>query len=118
MHGSNACCGSGAAGVEVPFPAAEDQRGDRLGIVPPDLAGHGGEELQGADHAVEDGLGPLGGQGDHEGKVGVGPDGHQNGDEAAAVGEVDVDVSEVGLEAVARRRSRPRGGGPEGGPVG
>ena len=56
----------------------------------------------------EDGLGALGRQGDGERGVGVGPDGHQDGDLAAAVGEVDVDVPEVGLQAA----------GPAGGPAG
>jgi hypothetical protein len=88
--------------VELSLPAAEDQRRYRLGVVPPDLTGRSAEELQGADHAVEDGLGALGGQSEDERGVGVSPHGHQEGDEASAVGEVDVDVSEVGLEAVAR----------------
>ena len=52
---------------------------------------------------MEDGLGAFGGQGDDEGGVGVGPDGDQEGDEASAVGEIDVDVPEVGLEATAGR---------------
>ena len=51
----------GVAGVEESVPAAEDQGGDRPGVIPPDLAGRSGDELQGADHAVEDGLGTFGG---------------------------------------------------------
>jgi hypothetical protein len=54
------------------------------------------------DSAVEDGLGACGGQGEDERGVGGGPDGPQEGDEASAVGEVNVDVSEVGLETVFR----------------
>jgi hypothetical protein len=50
---------------------------------------------------VEDGLGAFTGQNDDEGGVGVGPDGDQEGDEASAVGEVDVDVTEVSLEPMA-----------------
>ena len=39
------------------------QGGDGAGVVPPDLAGDGPEELEGGDHALEHGLGPLEGQG-------------------------------------------------------
>src|SRR5206468_11492916 len=87
--------------VELSLPASEDQSGDGLGVVPPDLAWRGLGEFQGLDHAVEDGLGAFAGQDDGEGSVGVGPDGDQEGDKASAVGEVNVDVSEVGLEATA-----------------
>ena len=51
---------------------------------------------------VEDGLGALERQGQDEGGVGVGPGGDEERDEAAAVGEVNVDVAEVGLEASSR----------------
>ena len=60
------------------------------------------EELEGGDHAFEDRLGALEGQGQDEGGVGVGPGGDEERDEPAAVGEVDVDVAEVGFEASAR----------------
>ena len=96
----------GVARVELAFAALEDQRGDGPGVVPPDLLGHGAEELEGRDHAFEDGLGALEGQGQDEGGVGVGPGGDQERDEPAAVGEVDVDVAEVGLEALAREMAQ------------
>ena len=92
--------------MELAFAALEDQRGDGLGVVPPDLPGHGAEELEGGDHAFEDGLGALERQGQDEGGVGVGPGGDEERDEASAVGEVDVDVAEVGLEAAAREMAQ------------
>jgi hypothetical protein len=58
-------------------------------------------ELEGRDHAFEDRLGALERECDHEGGVGVGPGGDEERDEPAAVGEVDVNVAEIGLEALA-----------------
>ena len=81
----------------------EDQRGDGFGVVPPDFLGNAAEELEGGDHAFEDRLGALERQGENEGSVGVGPGGDEEGDLPPAVGEVDVDVTEIGLEALARK---------------
>ena len=94
------------ARVDLAFAPLEDQRGDGPGVVPPDLPGHAAEELEGGDHAVEDGLGPLERQGQDERGVGVGPGGDEERDGPAAVGEVDVDVAEVGLEASAREMAQ------------
>ena len=44
-------------------------------------------------------------QGDHEGSVRVGPGGDEEGDLPPTVGEVDVNVTEVGLEAMAGEMS-------------
>ena len=96
----------GVAGMELAFAPLEDQRSDSLGVVPPDLLGDGAEELEGGDHAFEDRLGALERQGDHEGGVGVGPGGDEEGDVPPTVGEVDVDVSEVGFEALAGEMSQ------------
>lgn len=95
----------GVARVDLPLAALEDQAGDGPGIVPPDLARHATEEGEGLGHAMEDRLGPLERQGQHERRIGVGPDGDQEGDEPASVGEVDMDVPEVGLEPLAREVS-------------
>ena len=92
--------------MELTFAALEDQRGDGLGIVPPDFPGNGPEELEGRDHPFEDRLGALEGQGQDERGVRVGPGRDQERHEPAAVGEVDVDVAEVGLEAMAREMPR------------
>ena len=89
--------------VDLAFAALEDQRGDGPGVIPPDLLGHAAEELEGGDHPFEDGLGPLERQGQDERGVGVGPGGDQERDGPAAVGEVDVDVAEVGLDASSRQ---------------
>ena len=91
----------GVARMELTFAPLEDQRGDGLGVVPPDFLGDAAEELEGGDHAFEDRLGALERQGHDEGGVGVGPGGDEEGDEASAVGEVDVDVTEIGFEALA-----------------
>ena len=92
--------------MKLAFASQEDQRGDGLGVVPPDLLGDAAEELEGRDHAFEDRLGALEGQRQHEGSVGVGPGRDQERHEPAAVGEVDVDVSEIGFEALAREMSQ------------
>ena len=91
----------GVPRVEGTLAAAEDVDGDRGGVVPPQFAGDAAEEVEGRDEAVEDGLGPLGGEGEGEGRVGVAPGDDEDGDEPSPVGEVDVDVAEVGLGAVA-----------------
>jgi hypothetical protein len=92
----------GVSRMDLALATFEDQRGDGLGVVPPDLLGDGPEELEGGDHALEDGLGAFEGQGQDERGIGVGPGGDEEGDEAATVGEVDVDVAEIGLEALSR----------------
>ena len=61
------------------------------------------EELEGGDHAFEDGLGAFEGQRENEGIVRVGPGGDEEGDGPAALGEVDVDVAEIGFEPMARK---------------
>ena len=94
------------ARVDLAFASLEDQRGDGPGVVPPDFLGHAAEELEGGDHAFEDGLGALERQGQDEGGVGVGPGGDEERDEPAAVGEVDVDVAEIGLEALSREMAQ------------
>ena len=50
---------------------------------------------------MEDRFGALARQGDHEGSVRVGPGGDEEGDLPPTVGEVDVNVTEVGLQALA-----------------
>ena len=81
----------------------EDELGDGLGVVPPDLPGNGGEEVEGGHHAGQDGFGAFGGQREDEGVVGVGPDGDEEGDLTSALGEVDLNVSEIGFEPMSRR---------------
>ena len=77
-----------------------------LGLSHQTSLGTRAEELEGGDHAFEDRLGALEGQGQDEGGVGVGPGRDQERDEPAAVGEIDVDVSEIGFEALAREMSQ------------
>ena len=55
---------------------------------------------------MEDRFGALARQGDHEGSVRVGPGGDEEGDLPPTVGEVDVNVTEVGLEALAGEMSQ------------
>lgn len=81
----------------------KDERGHGPGVVPPDFLGDPAEELEGGDHPFEDRLGALERQGQDEGCVGIGPGGDEERDESAAIREVDVDVSEVGFEALTRK---------------
>ena len=89
------------AGMKLTLASQQDQGGDGLGIVPPDFLGNAAEELEGGDHAGQDRLGALEGKRQNEGCVGVGPGGDQERDEPPSVGEVDMDVAEIGLETVA-----------------
>ena len=91
------------ARMKLAFAPQEDQRGDGPGVVPPDFLGHGPEELEGGDHPFEDRLGALERQRQDERSVRVGPGRDQERHEPAAVGEIDVDVSEIGFEALARQ---------------
>ena len=77
-----------------------------LGLSHHTSLGNGLEELEGRDHAVEDGLGALDGQRQDEGGVGVGPGGDEEGDQAPALGEVDVDVTEIGFEPLTGEMSQ------------
>jgi hypothetical protein len=90
------------AGMTSALAAQEDQRRDGPRVIPPNFLGDGAEELEGGDHPLEDRFGALERRRQHEGGVGVGPGRHQERHESASVGEVDVDVPEVGLEAPAR----------------
>ena len=89
--------------VQGAVPAAEEVDRHGAGVVPPQLTRHTAEEGERLDQAVQDGLRPLGRHGDGERAVGVRPGDQQDGDLAAAVGEVGVDVAEVGLGPTARR---------------
>ena len=91
----------GVARMELTVAPLEDQRSHSFGIVPPHFPGDGAEELEGRDHPFEDRLGALERQRQDEGGVGVGPGGDEEGDQASAVGEVDMDVTEIGFETPA-----------------
>ena len=92
--------------MKLALPSQQDHGGDGLGVVPPDFLGDAAEELEGGDHAGEDRLGALEGQRQDERRVGVGPGGDQERHEPSAVGEVDVDVAEIGLEPLAREMAQ------------
>ena len=95
--------GQGLVAVVEPALAADQQvRRHGARVIPPHFTRHTAEEGEGFDQAVQDRLGALGRHGDDEGAVGVRPGRQQHRDLAAAVGKVDVDVAEVGLEALAR----------------
>jgi len=96
----------GVAGMEFTLPSPQDRGGDGPGIIPPDFTRHAAEELEGRNHAREDRLGAFGGQSDDEGAVRVGPGGDEERDWGSSLGEVDVDVTEVGFEASAGRMSQ------------
>ena len=96
----------GVPRVGLALAPLKDQRSHGSGIVPPHFPGNSPEELERRDHPFEDCLGALEGDRQDEGGVGVGPGGDQEGDEAAAVGEVDVDVPEIGFESFYREPAR------------
>ena len=92
--------------LELALPPEVDQRGDGPGVVPPDLLGDRTEKLEGGDHPFKDRLGAFEGESQDEGGVGVGPGRDQKRHEPAAVGEIDVDVPEIGFETLAREMSQ------------
>ncbi len=63
--------------------------------------GGAAEEVESCGHAFEDRLGALKRQGQNEGVIRVGPGGDEKGDLPPALGEIDVDVTEISLEPLA-----------------
>jgi hypothetical protein len=90
------------ASVDLPLPTHEDIWHQRGGIIPPNLVRHTAEELERFDEAVQDRLGPLGGQGDGEGTIGIRPGHEQHGHLPASIGEIDVHMPKVRFETLAR----------------
>jgi hypothetical protein len=88
--------------VELPAAALEKMRRHGLGIVPPHFARHAAKESKRLGHAVQNRLGSLGRQGDREGTVGVRPGHDQHRHLLPPLGQVDVDVAEVGFQALTR----------------
>jgi hypothetical protein len=76
--------------------------GHGLGVVPPEFVRHAAKEREGFNQTVENGFGAFAGQGQSEGAVGVRPRDHQDRNELAAHREIDVDVTEVRFQALAR----------------
>jgi hypothetical protein len=87
--------------VERSLATSEDLHGHGGRVVPPEFLGNAAKEREGFDQAVEDGFGTLGGQGDREGAIGERPGDDQHRNQPATVGEVDVDVAEIGLGTAA-----------------
>lgn len=81
---------------------AEEVDRDRGRVVPPQLVRDTAEGGECFDQAVPDGLGALRRQGQGEGTIGVGPGHEQHRRLRAARGDIDLDVAEVRLGAVAR----------------
>jgi hypothetical protein len=92
--------------MKLTFAAEEDERSNGLGVVPAKLLGHGSEEVKGRDHPLQNHLGSLEGKREHKRTVRVGPCGHQEQYESAAVGKVNVDVPEMCFEALARKMAQ------------
>jgi len=88
--------------VEPACPTGQEVRRDGAGVVPPHFTRHTPKEDERFDQAVQDGLSALGRHGQGKGAVGVGPGGQQDGHLPAAIGEIDVDVAEVTLQALPR----------------
>jgi hypothetical protein len=88
--------------LESAFSPEEDQRGDSPRVVPPNFLGHRPEKLEGRDHPFENRLGAFKGESQDERSVGVRPGRDQKRHEPAALGEIDVDVPEIGFETLPR----------------
>jgi hypothetical protein len=88
--------------VQLPLSADQDVPHHRFGIVPPHFTRHAAKEGEALDHAVQDRLGTLAGQGDGKRAVRVSPGEQQDRNLATAIGERHVDMPEVRLQALAR----------------
>jgi len=88
--------------VQLPLPADKDVRHHRFRIVPPHFTRHAAKEGEPLDHAVQDRLGTLARQGDGKRAVRVSPGQQQDRNLAAAIRELDVNMPEVSLQALAR----------------
>ena len=97
------CC---VSRMNLAFASEEDKRSNGFWVVPPNLLGHRAEEVERCDHPLQDRLGSLEGKCEHERSVRVCPCGHQERHESAAVGKVDVNVSEIRFEALARKMAQ------------
>ena len=86
------------AWLETPLAPGQDGAGHRGRVVPPDFARDAAKEGESLDETVQDGLGAFAGQRQGEGAIGVGPGDQQHRHLPPAVGEIDVDVAEVGLD--------------------
>ena len=92
--------------LKLAFAPQQNRRGYGPRIVPPNLLGHGAKELESCDHSFKDRLGAFEGKGEHKRSVGVSPGRDQERYEPAAVGEIDVDVAEIGFEALTGEMSQ------------
>lgn len=88
--------------IHLPVAAAQDRRRHRLGIVPPHFTRDILEELEALHHPFQDRFGPLARHSHGERAVRVRPHQHQHGDLPTPVGEVDVDVTEIGFQTLTR----------------
>jgi hypothetical protein len=88
--------------MQLPLPAAEDRRRHGLRIVPPHFPRHTAEELETLHHAFQDRFGTFARQGHRKGKIRVRPDQHEHRNLLPALGKVDVDVTEIRFEPLAR----------------
>jgi len=88
--------------VQPALAALEQVRHHRLGVVPPQLARHRLVEGERFHQPVQDRLGAFAGQGDGERAIRVPPGRQQHRHQSSAVREIDVDVSEVCFEPLAR----------------
>jgi len=91
------------AWVESTIATLENVGGHGLGIIPPQFARYAAKERECLDEPLENGLGAFGGEGQCEWAVGVAPGDNQDRDLTTELGEVHVDVSEVGFDSMARR---------------
>src|SRR5439155_25167758 len=88
--------------VESTLPPFKDGGRYRGRVVPPHFPRHTTKEMESLDQAVQDRLGAFGRQSQGKRTIGKSPGGHQDGYLSAAIGKIDIDVSKVGFQALAR----------------
>jgi len=90
--------------ARMDLAVATDQQLQRHGfrVVPPDLAWDAAEILEPLNHPFQNGFHTLGRQRDRKRTVRVRPHQNQNRNRTTPLGEIDVDLPEVGLQPLAR----------------
>ena len=89
--------------MKLALASLQNRRGNRLGVVPPDLQRNAAEEGKALDHPGQNRFGPFARQRHSETKARVTPRQDQDRDLPTPIWKINVDVSEIGLQTPARR---------------
>lgn len=80
----------------------QDRLSYGLGIIPLKLTRHAAEELERIDSSMQNRFGLFAWQSDGKDGAGLSPRDQQNGDSSPSFCEIDIDLTEVSFESLAR----------------